>query len=84
MRVSPILSASADLGWQTACAWRDSGFSPSGETGEGFGVGTFPRLALWFAVLTCPFPEGKGIVLSPILSAGADVCEASTFAWGRF
>ncbi len=38
MRVSPILSAGADLGMVNASDGDGFGFSPSGETGEGFSV----------------------------------------------
>jgi hypothetical protein len=44
MRVSPILSAGADVCGASQLRMGGIGFSPSGETGEGFGVGTFPRL----------------------------------------
>jgi hypothetical protein len=37
---------------------------------------TYPRLAYWLAESACPFPEGKGMGVSLILSAGADIGKA--------
>ena len=65
MVLSPILSAGADL------VGSGIGFSPSGETGEGFVLDLSP----------VPFPQGKGcllIVMTPCGSVSVSGRDGST------
>jgi hypothetical protein len=70
MGVTFILSAGADVCGASQLCVGGIGFSPSGETGEGFCVGTSPRQRRLIGVTVCPSPNGEGMGLSSFLPDG--------------